>query len=447
MKRALLMALFAGAITAGNLQAQDAPHIIAAPANDPRAYQPQVAPRPLPAESTQVVPTGPAMREPLPSEEAFVRAYLAHRSPRVMVFVNRTINGDSLQPDGLAELTRTEVKQSATGSVNVANEHVSTAQNSAAAAAAGWGGASASAGAGSTNDTSKTGFSSNGPAEYTKTTSVKVAPDKYDEVGATKDDYEMIELSIVNYMDAGGRVQIKDADAARNKLDREKILRLENGDAAAWRLLSTELQTDILIQVKAVPTRQASSGAAIRLMCKAVSTTDARNLGTAVVDMPLPISKTNVNVFTRHLAEKMMQQMAEKWSGNPEWDPIEVRIYKAAAVDDTITIRKFLQRVKGVESVKTLSATGGSHSAYAALAVAYTGAPEDLYSDLKEALSDSTGLKAVDLQNNTINVEVTGPMNLVTTTKKTETKVTTETTSTEVKTIVPVRPAATQPGN
>ena len=65
---------------------------------------------------------------------------------------------------------------------------------------------------------------------------------------------------------------------------------------------------------------------------------------------------------------------------------------------------------------------------------------------LQDAIGQSTGLKAVDLQNNTITLEVTGPMNLVTTTKKTETKVTTETTTTEVKTVDPIRPAATEPG-
>ncbi len=180
------------------------------------------------------------------------------------------------------------------------------------------------------------------------------------------------------------------------------------------------------------------------MLAKAVSTTDGRILASAFVDMPLPISKTNVNVFTRYLADKLMQKMASVWSGNPEWDPVEVRVYKVASVDDALKIRKFIQRIKGVQSVDSSGATGSSATAYAAFRVAYSGGPEDLYGDLKDALGTSTGLKATDLQNNTIVLEVTGPMNLTTTTRTTETKTTVETTTTEEKHVEPIRPAPGQ---
>src|SRR5581483_11370628 len=99
--------------------------------------------------------------------------------------------------------------------------------------------------------------------------------DKYDIFGATADDYEMIEASITQYFQNSGKVQVKDSEQARAKLDREQVLRIENGDPAANRLLATERQADVLIRVTAKPTNQSSGGPAIRLIAKAVSTTDA----------------------------------------------------------------------------------------------------------------------------------------------------------------------------
>jgi hypothetical protein len=298
------------------------------------------------------------------------------------------------------------------------------------------------------DNANRSSFESSGPAEFSKTTTIRLAPDKVDEIGATSADYEMMEASIIDYMDAGGRVIIKDSEAARAKLDREKVLRIENSDPAAIRLLSTELQADVLIQVKAVPTSQSNQAApgqkAVRLIAKATGTTDARNLGTAFVDMPLPMTKTNVNIYTRYLSEKLMQGMTQRWANNPVWDPIEVRIYKAASIDDSLKIRKMIQGLKGVTEVTSRGATGSSATSYATLAVAFAGAPEDMYGELKDSLGKSQGLKAVDLQNNTIDLEVTGPMELTTTTTTSQTKTTTETKTDTTVTHDPINPAPGQ---
>jgi hypothetical protein len=80
----------------------------------------------------------------------------------------------------------------------------------------------------------------------------------------------------------------------------------------------------------------------------------------------------------------------------------------------------------------------------AVLNVGFTGAPEDLYDNLKEAIGRSQGIKAVDLQNNTISLEVTGPMQLATTTRRSETRTTTETTTTEERRVEPINPAPMQ---
>ena len=380
--------------------------------DDQKAYEPVPMPKPLPPDpSMQPQPVqntvGPAPS--IRNEDPFLKAYDNRRSPRLMVWVNRTIQGDPLPKDGLEELLRIEKNTNISGAV-------------------------------STTDFNKT-ITTSGPTAIQHTTSVKMPADKTDSIGAAPEDYQMIEASIVKYFDNSGKVQIKDSDAARAKLSREQVLRIENSDPAAARLLSSELQQDVLIKVTAVPTNHSQWGKAVRLIAKATSTTDARILGSEFVDMPLPMTKPNINVFTRYLAEELMGDMAKKWLAPPEYDPIEIRIYKVATVDDALKIRKWLQQTKGVVKVDTRGATGGTDTAYGAFGVSYAGAPEDLYGDLKAAIGISQGLKAVDLQNNTISLEMTGQLNLVTTTRSTETKTTVETNTTETKTVEPINPS------
>ncbi len=348
--------------------------------NDQSAYRPMPMEKPLPPNGYvpglppegmpgQPPPQGPGAQPGVQSgaapsirnEEAFVASYVNQRSPRIMVFVNRTAQGDAQ---------------------------------------------------------------------------------------STNEDFDMIESSLVEYFDNSGKVQIKDSDEARAKLNREEVERIENGDPAANRLLASELQQDVLIRVTAAATNQSgqsSNGQALRLVAKAVSTTDARNLGSASVDMPFPISKTNVNLYTGYLASELMGQMAQKWSQAAEYDPIEVRIYKAASVDDSLKIEQWLQKTQGVSQVRLVGDTGGSTTSYATLAVGYAGGPENLYASLKDAIGQSQGIKAVDISNHTISLEVTGPMNLVTTTRRSDTTTTTETHTTEDQRIEPINPAPPRP--
>lgn len=433
---------------------QDVQRVQVPSTTDPNAYVPQPLPKPLPPEyggpavqpqpgppnaapevpqppqpplpplpPTAMVPAPNAAQiasagNALPEEEAFVRAYTGRRSPRIMVFVNRTIQGDILPKDNLDELIRMEVKHTATGGVKVSSENSASTQANSSGSSAGYSGTSVNSANINSAKTDKSNFVSGGPADYTKTTSLKVVADKLDEIGASRTDYDMVELSLIDYLDCGGRVHVFDSESVRGKLDREKILRIENSDPAAVKLLSTELQTDVLIQVKATPTHQSQwPNGAVRLTVRALSTTDGRNLAAAFVDMPLPMTKDAVNIFTRYLAQKVMTKLTAVWSGNPLWDPLEVRVYKANGVDDTLAIRNFIKKIPGVVTVNTRGATGGSTTSYATLSVAYNGAPEEFYADLKESLKQSHGLKAVDLQSNMVNVEVTGNLELKVTEK------------------------------
>lgn len=354
-------------------------------ANDPSAYRPMVQPKQLPPEGYYgqgapgqgqgAAPTGGSQlgNPSIQNEDLFVAAY-QKRSPRIMVFVNRTIQGDSVPKDTFEKLVNGQT----------ANEAV----------------------------------------------------------GVASTDYEMIEAAIVQYFGNSPKVRVQDSDAARAKLTREQVLRIENSDPAANRLLAVELQQDVLIRVTASPTRQASSGQpSVRLIAKAVSTTDARNLGNAFIDMPLPMGKSNINMYTRYLSEQLMGQMAQKWAQPAEYDPIEVRVYKAATLDDSLKIRQWMVRAPGVTKVDTVTGTAASATSYAVFQVGFGGAPEDFYAELKDGIGMSSGLKAVDLTKNTITLEVTGPMNLVTTTRHVESTTTVETRTTEERRVEPINPA------
>jgi hypothetical protein len=261
-------------------------------------------------------------------------------------------------------------------------------------------------------------------------------------------DYQMIETSIAQYFNNSGRVDVRDSEAARARLNREQILRVENGDSAVNRLLATEHLADVIVHITANPTSQSAFGnRAIRMNAKAVGTTDGRVLALSSLDLPLPATRPIINDFTRHMTEDLMRQMAIKWALPAEFDPIEVRIYKAASIDDSSKVASWIKKAPGVSNVDLRSATGGSATSYAVLHVAFNGSPWQLYEEVKDSVGQSQGIKAVDLQNNTINLEITGPMNLVTTTRAVETTTTTETHVTEERRVDPVRPAppATQP--
>ncbi|MGC9260242.1 MAG: hypothetical protein ACP5I8_09250 [Phycisphaerae bacterium] len=258
------------------------------------------------------------------------------------------------------------------------------------------------------------------------------------------EDFDAIQISMIEYLNANGQVDIQDPAMAQKVLDRESFLRLQNGDPKVLPLLKHQLKTDVLIEIQAAPTQQASYGNAVRLLVQAVRTTDARVLAAAYVDMPLPVSKTNINVYTGYLADKLMQKLAAIWGGNPQsYNPMIVRIYNAASLDDVLAIAHLIQKVPGVRLVIDRGMTGSAATAYGRLAIEYNGAPGDFYSALKQELGVSTGLQAVDLQNNTIDLQITGPMVLRTTSIKTTTRVQTQTTRTQVQTVkeTPIQPA------
>jgi hypothetical protein len=74
---------------------------------------------------------------------------------------------------------------------------------------------------------------------------------------------------------------------------------------------------DIFVRVRAEPTRQAQQNVAVRIVAEATNTRDGVIIGSAVVDVPPPLEKTQINTYTRFLARKLMDDMAATWNAAP----------------------------------------------------------------------------------------------------------------------------------
>lgn len=267
------------------------------------AYRAAPQAKPLPPGTAQPATAG------IQNQDAFLAAYAKH-SPRIMIMVNRTLQGDSLPQDAMETYLQKEETQTSTGAVNVASS--SNAASNGQSNTVVFGGQTAASNNASRNDASS--FVSGGPAQYTHTTYWKRPADQRDIFGATSADYALIESSLVQYFADSPKVNVMDADTARAKLSKDDVLRVENGDPKATESLKGQVQADLLIRITASPTTQSQYGQAVRLIAKAVQTSDGRSVANSSVDMPLPMTRQNINIFTQYLASDLMGQLANQWN-------------------------------------------------------------------------------------------------------------------------------------
>jgi hypothetical protein len=75
--------------------------------------------------------------------------------------------------------------------------------------------------------------------------------------------------------------------------------------------------------VQAHPTHQ-TNGLQVRLVAEAMNVRGGDEIGNAVVDIPLPMEKTQINEYTRFIAAKLMAGMTGAWdtyANNPPPPP------------------------------------------------------------------------------------------------------------------------------
>lgn len=303
-----------GALAIGGC-AQTPPPEAAVPVNPGANYVPtQAPPKPLPDSAMPSAPSpGPYSDEPilqqrLPEEEYFVNAYDAVHQPRLAIYVNRTLTGQVISPNPGGPLESTEHTQSATGGVSVNSGDYSEHEDAY----------------GRDVEHAHSGFSSTGPAEYTETTTTYLPPSDYDEADVRSLDYDAMEKILTDWMSCEGKVHIISSDYLGAQLSPDDMKALSEGRPIAMSSLAQKVGADVLIQVQAHPTRQADGGLQVRLVAEAMNVRGGDSLATAVVDLPLPLEKMQLNQYTRFIAAKLMVGMAGAWdsiSSNPPPGP------------------------------------------------------------------------------------------------------------------------------
>jgi len=219
--------------------------------------------RPLPPPSPQETASRPPFHdEPLvdqapPEQPAFVDLYRKVGSPKITLFVNRTLEGDLVPV-----------------------------------------------------------------AEYHESTDVYLHPGQYDDVQARSLDYEAIENIMTDWIACQGQVTVISPTLARQRLSDEQVRELQSGRPQMLSEVAQQLGADVLIQVQAHPTRQTPQGLEVRLVAEAMNTRGGQSLARATVDMAPPLTKTQINKYTRWLARKLMSDMTATWSAPP---PPEMR--------------------------------------------------------------------------------------------------------------------------
>jgi hypothetical protein len=219
---------------------------------------------------------------------------------------------------------------------------------------------------------------------------------------AGNSEYDAVETALVGYFSRSGRVAVSNSAAAR-KLDRAKVLRLENGDVDMFKQTQQELGADIFIRVATAP-----SDSGMRVTARATGMNDATYFGMAADDVPAPVTRTAINASAYRLSHKLMEQMARRFAGQDE--PVEVRVLKAKSAGDTMLVQKFIQKTRGVTQVRTI--VGADAAANAVMAVTFNGPAEDFLVALRENEQISKGIKISDLANNALSIEVEGNLDL-----------------------------------
>ena len=235
-----------------------------------------VSEKPLPPPNAQdSLPTPlysdpPLISQHVPEEEAFLSAYDAVGRPRLLVFVNRTLDGELIPVNG------TPVT-------------ISRSDNS---------------------------YSYNGSSAFHERRRAFLPPGQYDEAQARNIDYQAIENVLSDWISAGGHVQLASPTLARQRLSDDQVRDLQHGRPVVGRELAQELDAQVLIQVQARPTRQTSDGLEVRMIAEAIDLKhNGVSLGRAVVDVPPPLDRGQIDGSTRFLARKLMDGMTMSWQG------------------------------------------------------------------------------------------------------------------------------------
>lgn len=246
--------------------------------NDPRIAAPpagqvvRTLPAPLPAPGS--FDDQPLVRDRPPEQRAFVEAYNRVGRPRIAVYVNRRLDGTLVLPQDGEDGTPA-------ARTTLPAERVAVV----------------------------------GPGGDPRSgVSASVTPGQYDEAFARSLDYQAVEAVLTDWLAAGGQTEVISPTLARARLTAEQVQALERGERFVLADVTQRLDADVLVQVQMRPTRQTTKGLEMRIVAEAINARGGRSVGRAVVDVPPPLEKTQINEYTRFLARKLMDDMTGAWN-------------------------------------------------------------------------------------------------------------------------------------
>jgi hypothetical protein len=284
------------------------PPRVPVPTNDRRATlreREEMRPLPEPAyDDPSVAPPFddvPLVSQRPPEQRAFVESYKGVGAPRITLFVNRTLEGKIVPVNPDDPLVSVERRQRSTGDVTVERSDTYRREYRRHD---------------DVRDRTDR-FESRGPGEYRESVDVYLRPGQYDEIQAKAIDYEAIENVMTDWIASNGQVTVISPTMARQRLSDEQVKEIEAGRPQALREVAQQLDADVLIQVQARPTRQTQQGLEARIVAEAINTRGGESIGRAVVDVPPPLDKLQINDYTRFLARKLMDDMAQTWRASP----------------------------------------------------------------------------------------------------------------------------------
>jgi hypothetical protein len=119
-------------------------------------------------------------------------------------------------------------------------------------------------------------------------------------------DYQAIETIMSDWLACSGQVSLMAPSLAMRRLSESEE-----------RTALAQLGADVAVSVRAASTPSSRDGKSLRLVAQAVNTRGGDSIGRAVVDVPPPLEKAQINDYTRFLARKLMDDMTQTWRAVP----------------------------------------------------------------------------------------------------------------------------------
>jgi hypothetical protein len=267
--------------------------------------------KPLPDQARSQVPPPPYDDVPLvnqrpPEQRAFVDAYDSVGRPRILVFVNRTLEGEIVPVNPQEPLVSVERSRTSRGDVRIESRDTVRRDDYYRRR--------------DDRDTDAR-YEARGPAEVRDRVDVYLRPGEYDEADARALDYEAMENILTDWLAADGRVEVVSPVMARQRLTDEQVKDLTSGRPRVMGEIARQLDADVLVQVQAHPTRQTLRGLEVRVIAEAINVgRGGQSVARAVVEVPPPLDKPQLNKYTRFLARKLMDGMTGSWRAMAESD-------------------------------------------------------------------------------------------------------------------------------